>query len=53
MDKHTTELALAQVAAIGLSLSDVEQWLRILSLLVAISFGLFKWGIEINKKNKK
>jgi EamA domain-containing membrane protein RarD len=52
MDKHTTEMAIAQVAAIGLSMSDVEQWLRITSLVIAISFGVYKWVEKITKKDK-
>tara|TARA_B110000285_G_scaffold48440_1_gene54863 strand:- start:76 stop:234 length:159 start_codon:yes stop_codon:yes gene_type:complete len=52
MDKHTTEMAIAQVAAIGLSMSDVEQWLRITSLVIAISFGVYKWIEKLTKKDK-
>tara|TARA_R110000787_G_scaffold54157_1_gene126181 strand:- start:710 stop:868 length:159 start_codon:yes stop_codon:yes gene_type:complete len=52
MDKHTTEMAIAQVAAIGLSMSDVEQWLRITSLVIAISFGVYKWVEKLTKKDK-
>lgn len=53
MDKHTVEMGFAQVMAIGLSLSDVEQWLRILSLGIAISFGIYKWIEKLTKKDKK
>ncbi len=52
MDRHTTEMAITQVAAIGLSLSSVEQWLRITSLVLAISFGIYKWVDKLTKKNK-
>jgi hypothetical protein len=52
MDKHTIEIGFAQVMAIGLSLSDVEQWLRITSLIVAISFGVYKWVEKLRKKDK-
>tara|TARA_B110000090_G_scaffold159300_1_gene175508 strand:- start:373 stop:531 length:159 start_codon:yes stop_codon:yes gene_type:complete len=52
MDKHTVEMGIAQVTAIGLSMSDVEQWLRITSLVIAISFGVYKWVEKITKKDK-
>tara|TARA_R100001369_G_C3273653_1_gene160553 strand:+ start:68 stop:226 length:159 start_codon:yes stop_codon:yes gene_type:complete len=52
MDRHTTEMAITQVAAIGLSLSSVEQWLRITSLVLAVSFGIYKWVDKLTKKNK-
>jgi len=50
MDRHTTEMAITQVAAIGLSLSSVEQWLRITSLVLAVSFGAYKWIEKLTKK---
>lgn len=53
MDKNTIEIGFAQVMAIGLSLSDVEQWLRILSLCLAISFGIYKWVEKLRNKDKK
>jgi len=52
MDRHTTEMAVTQIAAIGLSLSSVEQWLRIASLIIAISFGIYKWVEKLTKKHK-
>jgi len=50
MDRHTTEMAITQIAAIGVSLSSVEQWLRITSLVIAISFGIYKWVDKLIKK---
>ena len=50
MDRHTTEMAVTQIAAIGLSLSSVEQWLRIVSLILAVSFGLYKWIDKLTNK---
>ena len=57
MNKDITEIAIAQVAAIGISISEVEQWLQITSLILAVSFGVYKWYQEIkrisdSKKNK-
>ena len=52
MDKHTIEMGFAQMMAIGLSMSDVEQWLRITSLVVAISFGIYKWVERLTKRDK-
>jgi EamA domain-containing membrane protein RarD len=53
MDRHTTEMAVTQIAAIGLSLSSVEQWLRITSLVVAISFGVYKWVDKLTRNKNK
>jgi len=52
MDKHTIEMGFAQAMAVGLSLSDVEQWLRITSLVIAISFGVYKWVEKLTSKKK-
>mgnify|MGYP000607387932 FL=1 len=54
MDRNTTEVAIAQLTALGLSLSDVEQSLQITSLVLAVTFGIYKWVAEIIKiKNKR
>ena len=53
MDKNTIEMGFAQAMAVGLSLSDVEQWLRILSLGLAISFVIYKWVEKLRNKDKK
>ena len=54
MDRNTTEVAIAQFTAIGLSLSDVEQSLQITSLVLAVTFGIYKWVAETIKiKNKR
>jgi len=50
MDRQTIEIGVAQFAAIGLSLSSVEQWLRITSLVLAVSFGAYKWIEKLTKK---
>ena len=49
MDRNTTEVAIAQITAIGLSMSDVEQSLQITSLVLAVTFGIYKWVAEIIK----
>jgi len=53
MDKATTEVGLAQLMALGVSIADVEQWLQITSLVLAVSFGAYKWFVEIRKIRKK
>jgi len=54
MDKNSTEVAVAQIAAISISMSDVEGWLQMASLILAVSFGIYKWYKEIQKiKNSK
>ena len=54
IDKNATEVAVAQIAAISMSMSDVEGWLQMASLLLAVSFGIYKWYKEIKKiKNSK
>jgi len=49
MDRNTTEVAIAQFTALGLSLSDVEESLQITSLVLAVTFGAYKWVAEIIK----
>jgi EamA domain-containing membrane protein RarD len=54
MDRNTTEVAIAQFTALGVSLSDVEESLQITSLVLAVTFGIYKWVAEIIKiKNKR
>ena len=53
MDRTTTEVAVAQVAALGLSISDVEESLQITSLVLAVTFGIYKWVAEIIKLRNK
>jgi len=54
MDKNSTEVAVAQIAAISISLADVVVWMQLTSLLLAVSFGIYKWYKEIQKiKNSK
>tara|TARA_R100001244_G_scaffold132173_1_gene107404 strand:+ start:671 stop:838 length:168 start_codon:yes stop_codon:yes gene_type:complete len=53
MNKDITEIAIAQVAAISISISDAEQWLQMTSLILAVTFGMYKWYQEIRKIRKK
>jgi len=54
MDKAATEVGVAQVMALSVSIADVEQWLQITSLVLAVTFGIYKWYKEIRKiKDKK
>jgi ABC-type nickel/cobalt efflux system permease component RcnA len=54
VDKNATEVAVAQIAAISISMSDVQLWLQMASLILAVSFGIYKWYKEIkNIKNSK
>tara|TARA_R100001369_G_C3322075_1_gene169121 strand:- start:3718 stop:3891 length:174 start_codon:yes stop_codon:yes gene_type:complete len=43
MDKDTTENLLINGAAIGLSFSNIEQWLRIGALVLGIFYTLYKF----------
>lgn len=43
MDKDTTEGIIINGAAIGLSFSQVEQWLRITALVLGIMYTLYKF----------
>ena len=44
----------AHLMAIGVTLTDVEQWLKIASLVLAIGYGAWKWQHEFRKaKNEK
>jgi len=52
MDKDTTENILVNGAAIGVSLSDLETWLRITALVLGIAFTLYKFYIAY-KNNEK
>jgi EamA domain-containing membrane protein RarD len=49
MDKNSTEVAIAQIAALSISVSDVQLWLQLTSLILAVSFGTYKWYKEIKK----
>jgi ABC-type nickel/cobalt efflux system permease component RcnA len=49
MDKNSTEVAIAQIAALSISVSDVQLWLQLTSLILAVSFGAYKWYKEIKK----
>ena len=49
-----TSVILAHLAAIGVTLTQAEQWLKIVSLLLAIGYGAWKWQHEYKKaKNEK
>jgi|TARA_R110000803_G_scaffold49503_1_gene102934 hypothetical protein len=43
MDKDTAESIVVNGAAIGLSFSGAEQWLRMTALLLGILFTLYKF----------
>jgi len=53
MDRSSTEVAIAQFTALGLSFSDVEESLQITSLVLAVTFGIYKWVAEIIKIRNK
>lgn len=46
--KPTTEVIIANIAAYGIALSDVNQWLTTISLILAISFTIYKFSKEKN-----
>ena len=49
LDKDTTEILLANVGALGLSLTDVHEGLQILSMAAALIFTVIKIVKEIRK----
>ena len=49
LDKDTTEILLANVGALGLSLTDVHEGLQILSMASALIFTVIKIVKEIRK----
>ena len=58
LDEHqdVVQVILAHAAAIGVTFLDVEFFLKIMSLSLAISYTAWKWIVEYNKykiKSKK
>ena len=49
LDKDTTEILLANVGALGLSLTDVHEGLQILSMAAALIFTVIKIVKEVRK----
>ena len=48
------KVALLQLIALGIALSDVKEVLSIISICIAIGYGIWKWRQDIkNKKSKK
>ncbi len=44
--KNTIEVIAANIGAYGIALSDVNQWLTTISLILAISFTIYKFSKE-------
>ena len=49
MDRDTTETILANVGALGLSLTDIHEGLQVLSMAAALIFTIIKIVKEIRK----
>lgn len=49
IDKDTTEIILANVGALSLSLTDVHEGLQVLSMFAALIFTIIKIVKEIKK----
>ena len=49
MDRDTTETILANVGALSLSLTNVNEWLQVLSMSAALIFTIIKIVKEIKK----
>jgi len=49
LDKDTTEILLANVGALGLSLTDVHEGLQILSMAAALIFTIIKIVKEVKR----
>ena len=43
----------AHLIAMGVTLTQAEQWLKIVSLLLAISYGVWKWQHEYRKSKNE
>lgn len=50
--KHILQVIAVNIAAISITWSDLNKALSTLSLVIGISYGLYKWWKEI-KSNKK
>jgi len=48
--KDTFEAAAVNGAAISISLNSVEQWLRLLSIGIAIGYTIWKWRSDVRKR---
>lgn len=44
---------IAHLLAMGVTLTDVELWLKIASLLLAIGYGAWKWQHEYRKAKRE
>jgi len=49
IDKDTTEILLANVGALGLSLTNVHEGLQVLSMAAALIFTIMKIAKEVRK----
>lgn len=49
--KQSLEVLFIHVAAVGVTYTDVEQPLKIISLLIAIGYGIWRWKRDYYKKN--
>ena len=53
IDKDNAENLIVNGAAIGISLTDVETWLRITAIVLGILFTLYKFYITYQKNANK
>ena len=53
MDRDTTEIFLANVGALSLSLTDIHQILQVLSLVAALTFTVYKFIKEVKHGNNR
>jgi len=49
IDKDTTEILLANIGALTLSITDIHDWLQILSMIAALTFTIIKIVKEVRK----
>tara|TARA_Y100001973_G_scaffold105476_1_gene178815 strand:- start:1694 stop:1861 length:168 start_codon:yes stop_codon:yes gene_type:complete len=52
MEKDTTQILLANISALSLSLSEVHLLLQVLTMATALLFTLYKFLILYKKENK-
>lgn len=47
------DVPILHILAIGLTFTDIESYLKIISLLLAIGYTAWKWSWEYRKKKNK
>jgi hypothetical protein len=51
--KDTAEAVAVNGTLLTISMNSVEQWLRMLSIAVAVSYTIWKWSKDIKKQKEE